>query len=141
MPLPTIDDCRIIQLPKIPDYRGNLTYIEGGRHVPFRIARTYWIYDVPGDTVRGGHAYHQLEELIVALSGSFEVRLDDGSSKKTFVMKRSFYGLYVPNAIWRELGDFSTNAVCVILASRQFAESDYIYDFDRFRRMRREEPC
>lgn len=139
MALPTIDDCRIIQLPKIPDYRGNLTYVEGARHIPFRIARAYWIYDVPGDAVRGGHAYHQLEELIVSLSGSFEVRLDDGAAKKVFVMKRSYYGLYVPNGIWRQLGDFSTNAVCVILASRHYEESDYIRDYDQFRRVRRGE--
>ena len=141
MRVPTVDDCQIIQLPKIPDYRGNLTYIEGARHIPFRIARAYWIYDVPGDAVRGGHAYQGLHEFVVSLSGSFEVRVDDGTSKRTFVLNRSYYGLYVPPLIWRQLVEFATNSVCLIVASDHFSETDYIRHYDAFLELRGGGPC
>jgi len=133
----TIDDCRLMELPKIPDFRGNLSYIEGARHIPFRIARTYWIYDVPGESVRGGHAYRQLEEFLIALSGSFEVRLDDGERQRSVRLSRSYYGLYVPAGLWRQLADFSGNSVCLILASRPFSEDDYIREYDNFLDYRR----
>ncbi len=128
----TIDDCTILQLPKIPDVRGNLTYVEGGVHVPFSIRRVYWIYDVPGGEVRGGHAYHKLQEVIISLSGSFDVLVSDGTNRRTIPMNRSYYGLYVPQMMWRQLANFSTNAVCLILASGPFDESDYIRRYDAF---------
>ena len=128
----TVDDCTILQLPKIPDVRGNLTYVEGGVHVPFSIRRVYWIYDVPGGEVRGGHAYRTLQEVIIALSGSFDVLVSDGVNRRTIPMNRSYYGLYVPQMMWRQLANFSTNAVCLILASNPFDESDYIRRYDTF---------
>ncbi|MEO8378962.1 MAG: FdtA/QdtA family cupin domain-containing protein [Acidobacteriota bacterium] len=128
----TIENCRVLELPKIPDFRGNLSFVEAGRHVPFRIARTYWIYDVPGNAARGGHAYRRLEEFMIALSGSFEVRLDDGRSVRSVQLNRSYYGLYIAPGIWRELADFSTNSVCLVLAARPFEEDDYIREYDRF---------
>ena len=127
-----LNDCRIIPLPKIPDDRGNLTFIEAGSPLPFVIQRTYWIYDVPGGEVRGGHAYQALQEFIVALSGSFNVVLDDGKERKIISLNRSYFGLYVPNMIWRHLENFSTNAVCIITASLPYSEDDYIRDYDSF---------
>ncbi|MGE4287759.1 MAG: FdtA/QdtA family cupin domain-containing protein [Salinivirgaceae bacterium] len=126
---------KIIELPKIPDDRGNLTFIEGENHIPFSIERTYWIYDVPGGEVRGGHAYHKLNELIVALSGSFDVVLDDGREKRTFSLNRSYYGLYVPKMMWRQVENFSTNALALILASGPYDEGDYIRDYEQFKTM------
>jgi len=123
-----VQDCRLIQLPKIPDPRGNLTFIEGERHIPFAIRRAYWIYDVPGGEVRGGHAYQALQEFVVALSGSFDVVLDDGHERRTVLLNRSYFGLYIPQLIWRHLENFSTNAVCLILASLPYDEHDYIRD-------------
>ena len=128
----TIHDTRIIQLPKIPDERGNLTFIEPGRPVPFVIQRTYWIYDVPGGEVRGGHAYKELQEFFVALSGSFDVVLDDGDERKVVSLNRSYFGLYVPNMIWRHLENFSTNTVCLILASLPYSANDYIRDYESY---------
>ena len=125
---------RRIDLPVIPDERGNLTFIEGERHVPFAIERAYWIYDVPGGERRGGHAYRRLEEFIVALSGSFDVTLDDGTARTVVSLNRSYFGLYVPNMVWRQLDNFSTNAVCLILASTHYEASDYLYDYHEFRR-------
>jgi dTDP-4-dehydrorhamnose 3,5-epimerase-like enzyme len=125
--------CRVIALPRIRDPRGSLTFIEGGRHVPFEVQRAYWIYDVPGGEVRGGHAYLELEEFFVALSGSFEVVVDDGRDTQRVTLNRSYEGLYVPNLAWRSLENFSTNAVCLILASRHYDEADYVRDPDRFR--------
>jgi dTDP-4-dehydrorhamnose 3,5-epimerase-like enzyme len=130
------EDCRIIQLPKIFDLRGNLTFVEGKRHIPFEIARVYWIYDVPGGEVRGGHAYRELQEFIIALSGSFDLVLDDGRTKKTFLLNRSYFGLYVPRMIWRHIENFSTNAVCLILASLPYSAGDYVRDYKLFLRMR-----
>ena len=128
----TIHDTRIIQLPKIPDDRGNLTFIEAGRPVPFVIQRTYWIYDVPGGEVRGGHCYKELEEFFVALSGSFDVVIDDGKERKVVSLNRSYFGLYVPNMIWRHLENFSTNSVCLILASLSYSADDYIRDYESY---------
>jgi WxcM-like, C-terminal len=130
------DDCRLIDLPKVHDPRGNLTFIEAGRHVPFEIRRAFWIYDVPGGSVRGGHAYRTVHELIVALSGSFEVMLDDGSSRVRYALNRSYHGLLVPHLIWREMINFSTNSVALVLASRPFVPDDYVRDYADFLRLR-----
>lgn len=122
-----------IKLPKFLDARGNLSFIEQESHIPFKIQRAYWIYDVPGGEMRGGHAYKENEELIVALSGSFDVVLDDGNEKKTFSLNRSYYGLYVPKGTWREMQNFSTNSLALILSSTRYDESDYIRDYDEFK--------
>lgn len=124
---------QLIQLPKFLDARGNLSFIEEFKHIPFKIARTYWIYDVPGGEHRGGHAYRENEEFIVALSGSFDVILDDGQEKKTFSLNRSYYGLYVPKGIWREMNNFSTNSLALILASTPYNADDYIFDYQEFK--------
>ena len=129
---------KLIQLPKFLDARGNLSFIEQENHIPFKIERTYWIYDVPGGEKRGGHAYKENEELIVALSGSFDVVLDDGKEKKTFSLNRSYYGLYVPKGTWREMQNFSTNSLALILSSTKYDESDYIRDYDEFKSYNRE---
>lgn len=125
----------LITLPKILDKRGNLSIIEEFKNIPFKIARTYWIYDVPGGEHRGGHAYRENEEFIVALSGSFDVILDDGQEKKTFSLNRSYYGLYVPKGVWREMNNFSTNSLALILASTPYNADDYIYDYQDFLRI------
>lgn len=116
---------KLIDLPKIADPRGNLTFIEGGRHVPFEIKRVYYLYDVPGGAERGGHAHKGLHQLIVAMSGSFDVALDDGLEKKRIHLNRSYVGLYIPPMIWRELDNFSSGSVCMVLASNFYEESDY----------------
>lgn len=123
---------QIIELPKILDKRGNLSIIEEFSHVPFKIERVYWIYDVPGGEKRGGHAYKQNEEFIIALSGSFDVILNDGSERNVFSLNRSYYGLYVPKGYWRQMENFSTNSLALILASTPYNYNDYIYDFDYF---------
>ena len=128
----------IIQLPKNLDRRGNLSVIEGINHIPFKIVRTYWIYDVPGGEVRGGHAYRQNQEFIVALSGSFDVILDDGKERKTYSLNRSYYGLYVPRGMWRQMQNFSTNALALVLASIKFNPEDYIYDYALFKELANE---
>jgi mannose-6-phosphate isomerase-like protein (cupin superfamily) len=125
---------RIIDLPKIIDPRGNLSFIESERHVPFAIRRVYWVYDVPGGEVRGGHAYRTNEEFMVALSGSFDVVLDDGLRRKVFSLNRSYYGLYVPKGLWRQMENFSTNALALVLASENYSEEDYIRDYDKFKK-------
>lgn len=122
----------IINLPKILDRRGNLSIIEEFKNIPFKIERTYWIYDVPGGEVRGGHAYKENQEFIVALSGSFDVILDDGTGKKTYHLNRSYYGLYIPKGVWREMNNFSTNSLALILASTPYNAEDYIYDYQSF---------
>ena len=122
----------MVDLPKISDPRGNLTFIEGGRHVPFDIRRVYYLYDVPGGAERGGHAHKALHQLIVAMSGSFDVVLDDGSAKKKFTLNRSYVGLYVPLMTWRELENFSSGAVCAVMASHRYDEGDYYRDYDAF---------
>ncbi|MCD4741199.1 MAG: FdtA/QdtA family cupin domain-containing protein [Desulfobacteraceae bacterium] len=129
-----LSQCRIIELPKILDDRGNLTFIEECTHIPFEIKRAYWIYDVPGGEFRGSHAYKKLHEFIIALSGSFDVLLDDGYEKKKYSLNRSYYGLYVPNMIWKSLENFSTNALCLILSSEVYKEEDYIRNYEDFKR-------
>ena len=127
-----LSDCRIIELPKIADPRGNLTFVEGGRHIPFDIQRVYYLYDVPGGSERGGHAHRALSQLIVAMSGSFDIVLDDGINKQRFHLNRSYYGLYVCPMIWRELDNFSSGAVCMVLASNRYDEADYYRDYTEF---------
>ena len=128
-----MDQIKIINLPKIIDERGNLSFIEEYKHIPFKIERSYWIYDVPGGEIRGGHAYKENQEFIVALSGSFDVILDNGKSKEIFSLNRSYYGLYIPKGIWRQMQNFSTNSLALILASIPFDVSDYIYDYKLFK--------
>jgi dTDP-4-dehydrorhamnose 3,5-epimerase-like enzyme len=128
----TIEDCQLLQFNTINDARGNLTVVEGGSDVPFKIARAYWLYDVPGGESRGGHAHQQLWQLIVSASGSFEVLLDDGRCRKTVFLNRSYYGLLIPSMIWRELTNFSSGSVCVVLASEPFDESDYYREYPAF---------
>jgi dTDP-4-dehydrorhamnose 3,5-epimerase-like enzyme len=123
----------IIALPKIVDYRGNLSFIEGYRHVPFSIKRVYWIYDVPGGEIRGGHAFREQIEFIVALSGSFDVVVQQGKVKKHFVLNRSYFGLLVPSGVWRSMENFSTNSVALVLASTHFDESDYVRSLEEFK--------
>ncbi|MDB5595776.1 MAG: hypothetical protein JWM36_2737 [Hyphomicrobiales bacterium] len=124
--------CRIVSLPKIADPRGNLTFVEGGEHVPFEIRRVYYLYDVPGGSSRGGHAHKALHQLIIAMSGSFDVELDDGCRKQRFQLNRSYYGLYVCPMIWRELDNFSSGSVCLVLASNRYDEADYYRNYDEF---------
>ena len=122
----------IINLPKIEDPRGNLSFIEEENQIPFKIERIYWIYDVPGGEMRGGHAFKEQQELIIALSGSFDVTIDDGLQKQTFSLNRSYYGLYLPPGIWRQMENFSTNALALVLSSTVFSEEDYIRDYQFF---------
>ena len=124
---------KVIALPKHADPRGNLSFAENFRQVPFEIKRAYWIYDVPGGESRGGHAYKENEEFIIALSGSFDVILDDGNEKKRVSLNRSYFGLYVPKGVWREMDNFSTNSVALILSSTPYSEDDYIRNYDDFK--------
>ena len=126
-----IEPC-IIQLPKFLDARGNLSFLEQLNHIPFEIRRTYWIYDVPGGECRGGHAYRENEEFIVSLSGSFDVIIDDGKNRKTFTLNRSYYGLYVPKGLWREMDNFSTNSLALIVSSTKYCKEDYVRNYDEF---------
>jgi hypothetical protein len=123
---------QIINLPKILDKRGNLSFFENSSQIPFEIKRTYWIYDVPGGEFRGGHAYRETEEFIVALSGSFDIVLDNGNKKEMFSLNRSYYGLYVPQMYWREMNNFSTNSLALIVSNTEYSEADYIRDYDEF---------
>ncbi len=125
---------RIIELAKISDPRGNLSVIEEYKDIPFKIERSYWIYDVPGGETRGGHAFKKTEELIVALSGSFDVTIDDGEDRKVFHLNRSYYGLFVPKGIWREMENFSTNSLALVLSSTKYDSNDYIRDYDEFKK-------
>ncbi len=127
----------IIDLPKRLDRRGNLSFIEEFKQIPFKIERTYWIYDVPGGEHRGGHAYRENEEFIVALSGSFDVVADDGTGERRFSLNRSYYGLYVPKGVWREMTNFSTNSLALVLASTPYTPEDYIRDYEEFRALTR----
>lgn len=126
-------EARIISIPKIVDNRGNLSFIEESHHIPFKIERTFWIYDVPGGENRGGHAFRETEEFIVALSGSFDVVLNDGEKEQVFQLNRSYYGLYVPKMMWREMRNFSTNSLALVMASTPYDADDYIRDFDEFK--------
>jgi len=130
-----MDKARIIELPRFLDSRGNLSFVEQLNHIPFEIKRTYWIYDVPGGEDRGGHAYKENKEFIIALSGSFDVIVDDGKAKKVFTLNRSYYGLYIPNRIWREMTNFSTNSLAVILSSTLYDKKDYIFDYEQYKSM------
>lgn len=127
-----LDDCRIIELPKIQDHRGNLTFIEADRHVPFEIKRVYYLYDVPGGAARAAHGHRALHQLMIAMSGSFDVTLDDGKEKKVFHLNRSYYGLYIPPMMWRDLDNFSSGAVCMVLASDYYDENDYFRRYEDF---------
>jgi dTDP-4-dehydrorhamnose 3,5-epimerase-like enzyme len=129
----SVDDCKLVELPVVHNPQGNLTFIEGSKHVPFDIARVYYLYDVPGGATRGGHAHRQLEQLIVATSGSLEILLDDGRQRRGVRLNRSYVGLYLPPMTWRELVDFSSGSVCMVLASAHYDESDYIRDYDDFK--------
>lgn len=129
-------DARIIQLPIILDYRGNLSFVENLNPIPFAICRTYWLYDVPGGECRGGHAYRKNEEFVIALSGAFDVVLDDGIHKQSYSLNRSYYGLYIPNGIWREIENFSTNSLALEFGSVPFDEFDYIRDYKEFVRLK-----
>jgi oxalate decarboxylase/phosphoglucose isomerase-like protein (cupin superfamily) len=131
----SIYDACLIQFPKIVDPRGNLTFIEQHRHIPFAISRVYWIYDVPGGEQRGEHAFREQEEVIIALSGSFDVLLDDGTAQKMVHLNRAYHGLYVPRMLWRRMQNFSTNAVAYVLASCAYSEDDYIRDYGEYCRM------
>lgn len=128
----SLEQVRIIDLPKVADPRGNLTFVESKRHLPFDIQRVYYLYDVPGGEVRGGHAHRQLEQFIIAASGSFEVVLDDGLHRKNYFLNRSYHGLYIPRMIWRELVNFSSGSVCLVLASEFYDEADYYRNYREF---------
>jgi glyoxylate utilization-related uncharacterized protein len=123
---------KLVDLPIVHDVRGNLTVVEGGEQIPFDIARIYYLYDVPGGSERGGHGHRELEQLIIAMSGSFDVRIHDGETEQTFSLNRSYRGVYVPPMSWRVIDNFSSGAVCLVLASRKYEEADYIRDFDAF---------
>ena len=130
---------KIIDLPKILDPRGNLSFLESENHVPFEIKRTYWIYDVPGGEIRGGHAFKEQQELIIVLSGSLDVVIFDGTEEKKFSLNRSYYGLYVPSCLWRHMENFATNTLAIVVSSTLFEESDYIRDKDEFLKLKRNE--
>lgn len=132
----SLDDCKIIELPIIHDPRGNLTFIENSKHIPFDISRVYYLYDVPGGSERGGHAHKDLHQFVVAMSGSFDIRLDDGHKQRTYHLNRSYYGLYICPMIWREIDNFSSGSVCMVLASDLFYESDYYRDYNEFLKVR-----
>ena len=132
----TVEDVKIIELPKFTDPRGNLSFVEQLKHIPFEIKRTYWIYDVPGGESRGGHAFKQNKEFIVALSGAFEVIVDDGKQKKSFQLNRSYYGLYVPAGLWREMKNFSTNSLALEFGSIHYDEMDYVRSYEEFLKLK-----
>ena len=132
-----VEDCKLIELPKIVDVRGNLSIIEQFKQIPFDIKRVHWIYDVPGGIERGGHAFKENEEFIVALSGSFDVEVDDGEDKRTFQLSRSYYGLFIPKGIWRSMNNFSTNSLALVLSSTDYDENDYMYEYQTFTNWRK----
>jgi dTDP-4-dehydrorhamnose 3,5-epimerase-like enzyme len=132
----TIHDCKLINLPRMYDRRGSLTPIYNQEHVPFDIVRTYYLYDVPGGESRGGHAHRRLQQLIVSVMGAFDVILDDGANKKTVRLERAYYGLYVPIMIWRELVNFSSGGICLVMASLLYEEQEYIRDYDEFMQLK-----
>lgn len=131
-----ISDVRLINLPKISDPRGNLSFVEQENHIPFEIKRTYWIYDVPGGESRGGHAYKETDEFIIAISGNFDVVVDDGKDRKVFTLNRSYFGLYIPRGLWRTIENFSTNSLALEFASTSYNRSDYVEDYVEYKKMR-----
>lgn len=133
----TLDDVKKIELPKFTDPRGNLSFVEQLNHIPFEIKRTYWIYDVPGGEARGGHAFRLNDEFIIALSGAFDVIVDDGETKKKYTLNRSYYGLYVPAGLWREIENFSTNSLALEFGSTHYDVDDYIRNYDEFLKLKR----
>ena len=133
----TTNDVRFIELPKFLDARGNLSFVEQNNHIPFEIKRTYWIYDVPGGEDRGGHAFRENQEVVIALSGAFDVVVDDGEKKKTFCLNRSYYGLYIPKGLWRTMENFSTNSFALEFGSVAYSRDDYIRDYDEFLKLKR----
>ena len=128
-----LNDCKIVNFPKVTDYRGNLSFIEENRQIPFKIRRVYYLYDVPSGATRGGHAHKALHQVVIALSGSFDVILDDGYRRRSFFLNRPHYGLYIPPKVWRELENFSSNSVALSLVSQVYDESDYVRDYDAFK--------
>lgn len=134
----TIADCKIVELPKFLDVRGNLSFAEQNNHIPFEIKRTYWIYDVPGGEARGGHAFRENQEFVIALSGAFDVVVDDGQHKKTFTLNRSYYGLYIPAGLWREMNNFSTNSLALEFGSIHYDEKDYIRNYNDFLKLKKD---
>ena len=128
----SIGNCRLIELPRVQDPRGNLTYIESGRHIPFEVKRVFYLYDVPGGASRAGHALKSCHQFLIATSGSFDVIVDDVTEKKVFQLNPSYYGLYIPPMIWREISNFSSNSICIVLASEFFSEADYYRDYSQF---------
>jgi dTDP-4-dehydrorhamnose 3,5-epimerase-like enzyme len=134
----TVEDVRIIELPKFLDVRGNLSFAEQNNHIPFEIKRTYWIYDVPGGEDRGGHAFKENQEVVIALSGAFDVVVDDGEKKKTFTLNRSYYGLYIPKGLWRTMENFSTNSFALEFGSVDYSADDYIRDYDEFLKLKKD---
>lgn len=133
-----ISDVRLINLPKISDPRGNLSFVEQENHIPFEIKRTYWIYDVPGGESRGGHAYKETDEFIIAISGSFDVVVDDGKYRKTLTLNRSYFGVYIPRGLWRTIENFSTNSLALEFASTSYDRSDYVEDYVEYKKMRQD---
>lgn len=132
----TVDDVKIVELPKFLDARGNLSFVEQHNHIPFEIKRTYWIYDVPGGESRGGHSYKRNQEFIIALSGAFDIVVDDGVRKKVFSLNRSYYGLYVPAGLWRTMENFSTNSLALEFGSEHYSKEDYIRDYNQYKSMK-----
>lgn len=131
-----VSNCRIVDIPKIPDARGNLSFVEQNRQIPFEICRTYWIYDVPGGEERGGHAYKTNDEFVIALSGSFDVVVNDGKEERIFTLNRSYYGLFLPHGLWRSIRNFSTNSLALEFGSVPYDESDYVYDFETYLKLK-----
>lgn|SRR5574344_329624 len=132
----TVDDVKIIELPKFLDARGNLSFAEQNNHIPFEIKRTYWIYDVPGGEDRGGHAFKENQEVVIALSGAFDVVVNDGVNKKSFTLNRSYYGLYIPKGLWRTMENFSTNSLALEFGSEHYSAADYVRDYEQFLKMK-----
>lgn len=134
----TVNDVKMIELPKFLDARGNLSFVEQNNQIPFEIKRTYWIYDVPGGEERGGHAFRENQEMVIALSGAFDVVVDDGVNKKTFTLNRSYFGLYIPNGLWRTMENFSTNSLALEFGSIHYNEDDYIRNYDEYIKLKRD---